>query len=413
MPATMTKTRYPGIYRRGDRYVVVWRHRGRQHKQACRTLAEAREVKAEKVRPGGSAPPTRQTVEDYGRAWIETYAGRTAHGLTERTREAYRKSLERHVFPSIGHLRMADVEPTDLRRLVADLCRPSDHRKVALAPASVRKHLRPMVAMFNTAVDDGALRASPAARLRVNTRRNDLEGEADDERAKALTRVQLAAFIEAVPEGHRLFFRLMAETGLRVSEAIGLNVGDVAFGTPTRVQVRRQCYRGTMDRLKTRNARRDVPVSADLARSLWPACANREADAPLFATRTGTRVSDTNLRRRVLNPAAQAAGVPWAGFHSLRHTCASRLLAEGGKNIAQVARWLGHADPGFTLRTYVHLMDEGLGDAEFLGAVPADGNSGATQGPGTGTNDPGEAGAETVRLQATPRTARNGQERRG
>ena len=31
--------------------------------------------------------------------------------------------------------------------------------------------------------------------------------------------------------------------------------------------------------------------------------------------------------------------------------------------------WLGHADPGFTLRTYVHLLDDGLGDAEFLDAA--------------------------------------------
>ncbi len=28
--------------------------------------------------------------------------------------------------------------------------------------------------------------------------------------------------------------------------------------------------------------------------------------------------------------------------------------------------WLGHADPGFTLRTYVHLINEGQGDADFL-----------------------------------------------
>jgi integrase len=34
--------------------------------------------------------------------------------------------------------------------------------------------------------------------------------------------------------------------------------------------------------------------------------------------------------------------------------------------VKQVAERLGHADPAFTLRTYVHLMDEGLGDAEFL-----------------------------------------------
>jgi hypothetical protein len=34
--------------------------------------------------------------------------------------------------------------------------------------------------------------------------------------------------------------------------------------------------------------------------------------------------------------------------------------------VKQVAAWLGHADPAFTLRTYVHLMDDGPGDADFL-----------------------------------------------
>ena len=32
----------------------------------------------------------------------------------------------------------------------------------------------------------------------------------------------------------------------------------------------------------------------------------------------------------------------------------------------QVAEWLGHADPSFTLRTYIHLIDDGVGAAEFL-----------------------------------------------
>ena len=58
--------------------------------------------------------------------------------------------------------------------------------------------------------------------------------------------------------------------------------------------------------------------------------------------------------------------MPWAGFHTLRHTFASRALSEGSKTIVQVARLLGHADPGFTLRTHVHLIDEGVGDAAFL-----------------------------------------------
>ncbi len=46
-------------------------------------------------------------------------------------------------------------------------------------------------------------------------------------------------------------------------------------------------------------------------------------------------------------------------------TCAS-LLFEAGRDVKQVSEWLGHADAGFTLKVYVHLMDAGVGDAAFL-----------------------------------------------
>jgi hypothetical protein len=80
---------------------------------------------------------------------------------------------------------------------------------------------------------------------------------------------------------------------------------------------------------------------------------------------------------------------PWVSFHTFRHTCASLLFAEG-KNVKQVQEWLGHADPGFTLRTYGHLLDEGLGDADFLDeavlADPSRVNAGSTEGPQTAAN---------------------------
>jgi integrase len=90
-------------------------------------------------------------------------------------------------------------------------------------------------------------------------------------------------------------------------------------------------------------------------------------DAPVFATRVGTPLNAHNVRHRVLQPAASELGLDWVGFHTFRHTCASLLFA-GGKDVKQIQGWLGHADPGFTLRTYVHLLNDGLGAADFLDA---------------------------------------------
>jgi hypothetical protein len=68
--------------------------------------------------------------------------------------------------------------------------------------------------------------------------------------------------------------------------------------------------------------------------------------------------------------------------------------------VKQVQEWLGHADPGFTLRTYVHLLDEGLGDANFLDeAVTADPsrvNAGSTEGPQTAAHAGTAESADTA-----------------
>lgn len=173
---------------------------------------------------------------------------------------------------------------------------------------------------------------------------------------------------------HRLLFAVLAQTGLRVSEALGLEWRDVRFGARPVLAVERQSYRGELSALKTRNSRRTVPLSPGLARALWAVRGSADPGQAVFRTGTGGRLSDGNVRRRWLHPAAARAGLDGIGFHTFRHTCAS-LLFEEGRNIKQVSRWLGHADPAFTLRTYVHLMDEGIGDAVFLDvAVPvADG----------------------------------------
>ena len=88
----------------------------------------------------------------------------------------------------------------------------------------------------------------------------------------------------------------------------------------------------------------------------------------MFPNAKGTVLDDGNVRRRAFDPAARAAGCEWASFHTLRHTAATLLFAQG-RNIRQVAAWLRHADPSFTLKTYVGLLNSDLGGALDLGAA--------------------------------------------
>jgi hypothetical protein len=62
-------------------------------------------------------------------------------------------------------------------------------------------------------------------------------------------------------------------------------------------------------------------------------------------------------------PAGPISAVVRSGpVHTFRHTVASRLFAEG-RNVVQVQRWLGHHSASFTLDTYVHLLDNDLGES--------------------------------------------------
>jgi integrase len=201
-----------------------------------------------------------------------------------------------------------------------------------------------------------------------------------DEKAKALTRGELAILLAAIPDEGRLFCTFLAHTGLRISEAVGLRWEHLELGEHPKVRVREQLYKGKRKRLKSKDGKRDIPLSPGMAQQLLALRRDgyRGPESPVFASKAGTPLRPENVYRRVLAPVAISAGFKIevevgdekkirsaVSFHTFRHTCAS-LLFEAGRNVKQVQVWLGHADPGFTLKTYIHLMDSGVGNAEFL-----------------------------------------------
>jgi len=120
-----------------------------------------------------------------------------------------------------------------------------------------------------------------------------------------------------------------------------------------------------------------------------------------------------NRRRRVWIPALERAAVPYFRSYDLRHTCATLLLYEG-RTLNEVAEHLGHADPGFTARTYAHVMRDSARRRITISEAIRKGRAAArrrplvdpsTANPGTSARESDEKSLEIERADARIRTA--------
>jgi integrase len=401
MSAPLVKTATPGIYKRGSRYVVVFRDAyGKQRKRSARTLAEARDLKSTltaDVARGEYRAVSKIGFTEYALEWIEHYGGRTSRGIREQTKADYKDRLEQYAIPFFGRMQLAAIEPRDLKRFAAHVaasgltcrtCRGEDEKRVRcracggsgrragqMAGNSVPLTLAPVKALLATAHEEGIIRGNPAAGVRLVI--EQLQDDGEDGHIKALSEDELRALLEQMPPGWRFFFEFLAKTGLRIGEAIALRWSDFDFNRQ-RVSVERRFYRGTFASPKSKYGRRKVRLSEGVARELearWLLV--DDVDALAFPSEAGTVIDSSNLMQRVLKPAGRRAGVPWVGFHTFRHTCATMLFRSGANAVA-VQKHMGHHSPAFTLSTYVHFLDDDLPSVDFLDDVTGSGNNLAT-----------------------------------
>jgi len=178
-------------------------------------------------------------------------------------------------------------------------------------------------------------------------------------------------------EGRRdhAMLTLTIQTGLRVSELIGLNCRDVTFGTGAHIRCEGKGRK-----------QRAVPLTtaAQAVLSAWVVERGGQPEHPLFPTRTGRRLSRDAIERRItLHAATAAESCPTlAGKklhpHVLRHTCAMNLL-QAGVDTTVIALWLGHADIRST-QTYLH-ADLTIKERALARVTPADITPGRYQPP--------------------------------
>lgn len=254
-------------------------------------------------------------------------------GAAEKTRRAYSTDLAQFSRWASGQeLEPASIDHRALRRYAASLSERGQ------APATVARKLAALRGFFRALVELGERDGNPAELLSSPKRPQHLPrvlGPADV--AMLLDRIPATTPLEL---RDRALFELAYASGLRAEELVTLDLDAVEFDAE---RVRVEGKGGKTRMVPTgEHALRAIERYRSRAR---PAL-EHGGDAALFLSKTGRRLSTSDVRRRLRvwaqHAAAQVPGVGDLHPHVLRHSFATHLL-EGGADLRAIQELLGHA----------------------------------------------------------------------
>jgi integrase len=334
-------------------YVVRWYEAGRGSTKRKRTFdrrkdAEFFEASLRRARQLGQLSAevigSSALLEDFLVEWWDTYA--VTH-LQPGTLATYTYLLDKWIVPYLGRRRLRDINRETIDSYCAAL------RADGAGAPTVNRTLGLLQGVFHRAVEWRRLPWNPVLGVRRLT-------HARDEAIDARTPETVEAIRGQLDSGNAALVSVLAYEGLRPGEAFALEWRDVLDerGKPRRrLLVQRAVSGEEISTTKSQRAREPElfrPVASELAK-LYLQRGRPQRHELVFPDAEGGHLRRQNWRRRVWIPALQRAGLAYFRPYDLRHTCATLLLYEG-RTLNEVAEHLGHADPGFTARTYAHVM---------------------------------------------------------
>jgi integrase/recombinase XerD len=279
-------------------------------------------------------------------------------GLSEHTLAAYRRDLAEYSawLTADGIDDTGRITPDVVSRYAA----AAASTQPKPAASSLARRQSSIRGLHRFLAREGIETDDPSARLRPP--------KAAQRLPKALTIDQVAALVQAPPADDpigvrdRALLELLYATGARVSEAVGLDVDDLAHGEALRLR-----GKGGKERVVPIGSYARDAVDAYLTR-VRPALAARGRATPrLFLGARGAPLSRQSAWL-VLQAAAERAGLSaHVSPHTLRHSFATHLL-QGGADVRVVQELLGHASVA-TTQIYTHVTVDALRDV-YAGAHP-------------------------------------------
>ncbi|HTX62851.1 MAG TPA: tyrosine recombinase [Acidimicrobiales bacterium] len=306
--------------------------------------------------------PVSPASEEY-LSWLAVERGRATNTLA-----SYRRDLVHYEAALSAQGRSPlDARQEDVERYVARL------RAAGQSAASVARAVSSIRGLHRFLVDEGDAAHDPTVDLET--------GRLPARLPKALPEAEVGRVLDGVSgddpiaRRDRALLELLYGTGARVSEAVGLHLGDLAGGDG----LVRLYGKGSKERL--------VPLGTHAARALarWLDVGGRDALAPerwrrkgdaeaVFLNTRGSRLTRQGAFA-VVRARGAAAGVDLAP-HALRHSCATHMLAHGA-DVRVVQELLGHASVT-TTQLYTKVTNDHL-RAAYDAAHPRAGEAAGTR----------------------------------
>lgn len=336
-----------------------WHRAGTTRREAERLLAEL----VKRSHDGDYRAPEKITLGDY---LLERWLPTKQSQLRPSSYSSYRRNIELHVIPYLGHTPLQRITPEDLDTLYARLLREGRRNGGGggLSPKTVR-YIHSIIrkaladaARKGTVVRNVADLADPP-KLSAGPRRQMTVWTAD----------QLRAFLEHI-ESHDLYpaYYLAANTGMRRGEVLGLRWYHVDLDAARLVVTQAVLsieYEASVSDVKTPNSRRTIDLDARTVGILraWRkrqfehlllAGQGTSASGFVFASPDGGPVHPDSFSQTFQRLVGRA-DLPRIRLHDLRHTHASILL-QSGTPVKVVSERLGHANAAFTMNVYQHVL---------------------------------------------------------
>lgn len=316
----------------------------------------------DRANAGEPARDSGAVLSEFAATWCRTTLQATS--IKESTKALYDSISRNHIADTeLGELTLGRLRPQAVEAWIAE------RRSQGLSDSTIRTAYTVLRLMLDSAKRDGLIRANPTHAVK---RPQSSFQEADFLDAQQVRDLLVAA----KGSRYQALFELIARTGMRRGEALGLKWRDIDF---KRKDLR---IRGTLSLVngslsvtepKTVRSRRSVALSPALEtvlRVIQHEQANqRDRRGPLwhstgfvFTTLDGQPVDPRNALR-AFRSAAQAAGLPDStNIHTLRHTVASMMI-DNGTHLKVVSDVLGHSSISITADVYGHLFPTQIRDA--------------------------------------------------